>query len=55
MPLSPNAKSNYKNKNIINKINKTNIQDALLNIPTNNPDLSHSSSPNNSNSLNNND
>lgn len=54
MPLSLNVKSNYKNKNSTNKINKTNKQYSRLNIPTNNPNLIHPPSPNNSNSPNNN-
>lgn len=53
MSLSSNVKTNIKNKNIINKNNKTIIQDARLNIPINNPNLSFSSSQKNLNSLNN--
>lgn len=48
MSLSPNVKTNIKNKN-----NKTIIQDVRLNISTNNLNTSLSSSKNNSNSPNN--
>lgn len=47
------AETNFKNKNIFNKNDKTIIKDAYLKILTNNADLSLSSSQNNSNSLNN--
>ncbi|KAE9538150.1 hypothetical protein AGLY_006122 [Aphis glycines] len=57
MPQLPNAKTktNIKNKNINNNNtnNKTIIQDARLNISTNNPNVSHSPTQNNLNSPNN--
>ncbi|KAF0755466.1 Nucleic-acid-binding protein, partial [Aphis craccivora] len=57
MSLSPNEKTNIKNKNINdnnkNKNNKTITQDARLNISTNNSNASLSSTQNNTNSPNN--
>ncbi|KAL5243686.1 hypothetical protein ACI65C_011096 [Semiaphis heraclei] len=57
MSLSPNTKTktNIKNKNINNNNtnNKTIIQDACLNLSTNNPNVSHSPTQNNLNSPNN--
>lgn len=57
MPQSPNpkTKTNIKNKNINNNNtnNKTIIQDARLNLSTNNPNVSHSPTQNNLNSPNN--